>query len=257
MTDSFSFSRLESVWNFYHSRMMRQWMWILLALVLIYALGLLGTAIGSFGTVSLALTLLSYPVYFSPLVFAMRDRSLPLQLPATAGEKMAVMLLYCLVIIPLSVMAMWYSLEGIGGMLTGGLNVMAFQDAEIDRIVAEAGNGFPTYLRDAPLMRLSCEMVPTLVCLYTVLASRTRRVLKSVVSVFATLFALGFAGGIYGLVMAFRYPPLKNGANIEKNVEDFTGQLLQDVPLFSIAISAVLSLAFIFLIWRKLRRGQI
>lgn len=261
MKIEFSAERFGQVWDFYRPAIMRQWWGTVAAMFVIYMLALLARATDSMGLFTLTTTLLVVPYYVSPLAFAAyRDRAVQVLLPASGAEKATFMLLYTIVVFPLAIVAIWFSIEGLFSMVGIEGNVLNAFDGRIARDFdkLQIGN-----VRLFSFQRVVSELLPGLVCLYVVVSSRTQRVMKGIGGIVAAVVAEGFVGGVYGLWLGFKIASLHNfnGELDAAQVEDAALAIVRDTaPVVLTVVSVLLPLLLIVgivLTWRRIVNVQV
>lgn len=227
-----------------------------------YGLSLLATYMDvSLGLYTLAMFIISGTAYCGPLHFArFRDKAFAAQIPATAGERTAVVSLYSFVFIPAVIAAVWFLSMGIAAIFSDNYDVngyyithaLAGEDMEGLRAMAQN-------TRMALLQRLQ-DVVPIGVCLYVVICSRRSAVVHGLLGVVCALIAMSFLGGIYGIVLAFNAGLSDAMAGKEFNPEGFTESFTSGLPGM-VDVIAVVSLAalavMIWMIYRKFSRRRI
>lgn len=228
-----------------------------------YGLALLATYMDvSLGLYTLAMFIISATVYCGPLHFArFRDKAFAAQIPATAGERTAVVSLYSFVFIPAVMAAAWFTAMGVAAIFSDHYDVdgyymthiLADNDIEGLRAVARS-------TRMALMQRLQ-EVVPIGVCLYVVVCSRRSAVVHGLVGVVCTIIGMGILGGIYGLALAFRsgFHAAVDGKEFDPHVfaENFvTAELTGMVEVIAIG-SLVALVVIIMLLYRKFSRRRI
>ncbi len=256
MSDRFSFSRFEQVWQFYCPGIMRQWGWTAAAVAVLYMLALMARLMQSFVLYSVVSSLLVVPFYLGPIIFAVyRDRAMQVLIPASGYEKALFMLSYTLLILPLVMVAMWFSIEGFFGLFGVDGNVLgAFVDMAHKNLEGIGMDDVRLY----SFQRLASEAIPALTCLYVVVSSRGQRVLKGICGIAGSLMALGFVGGVYGFFLGIKIAGL-SGSDAE--IKDAAAGIITDTVQPAIAvISVALAMAFVVgvvLTWRRILKVQV
>lgn len=125
MNDNFSFSRLALVWRCYSPGMGKQLLLTGGLTLVAYLVSFMATqvvwGILLYGMMSYVTTI---TYCCGPLHFArFRDSSFDLQIPATPGERTAVMLGYTLVVVPGVMAAVWFGASFIAGFFTPDAHV--------------------------------------------------------------------------------------------------------------------------------------
>jgi len=257
MTDRFSYQRFDLLWSYYHPAIIRQWVWTIVAVLAFFLVGVLARYIESFTLFSLINTLLALPVYLGPLVFTLyNDRAMQIQLPATAGEKATFYIFHSIIIMPVAVLAIWLSLNGIYASLWGdGEGIYGY--FMVKMIESMANSGIEVMSFKLVVQRIFMELLPVAVTLYTVLSARTHRVIKGIGAAIGTLVAYGIVSGIVGFFTALtRIKTLENvpAENIDNEAVQMVTGLVSDLLFVLSLSSAVCFVLFIFLIYRKVKR---
>lgn len=165
----------------------------LLSQILIY-LG--GNELGIYYCLSSIVALL---IYFSPLVFARRDETLIAQLPVKAVEKWGFYMLFCLIIVPAIVEAIWFGLDfafkfcGIGVDLTKQMFDAVKINSDIFNPIAK------TILVIVSAIQTAMMIV---IVLYAVISANRHRVIKGLMTLVGTLVGIGIFSGILGAFVA-------------------------------------------------------
>lgn len=259
MTDKFSFQRIDQIWSFYHPAIIRQWMWTLIAVVALFLIAALARAIDSFGTFSLVNTMVCAPVYLGPLVFTYyNDRAMQIQLPATACEKASFYIFHSLIVMPVAVLTLWLSLNGLSALWGNGITIYDyFMDHLLDEFTSA---GISIMSPQFIIQRLFMELLPVSVTLYTVLAARSHRVIKGICAAIGTLIAYGILSGIVGFVAALTNVQMFTGSSEEicsdNRTVEFVTKMMSDLMLTLTVFSAITVVFFIYLIYRKVKRMQ-
>ncbi len=258
MTDKFSLHRLDLIWSYYSPAIMRQWRWTIVAISIMFGLALLARTIESTGLFSMVNTLLLFPVYLGPLVFTVYDdRSMQIQLPATAAEKATFYVLHSLVIVPLAVLALWISLNSLSGAIFGDGIYNYFMDTMLEDFTERGIEVLsPVFI----IQRLFMELMPVAVVLLTVLAARRHRVIKGIGAAIGTLLAYGVISGLTGFFVAFTEANHLetlgkmdfSGEEATQFVTDIMSRLLNILTCVTVVGLAVT----IVLIYRQVRRMQ-
>ncbi|MDE6334669.1 MAG: hypothetical protein K2L77_08500 [Muribaculaceae bacterium] len=261
MTDKFSFSRFDLIWAYYSPAIMRQWIWTIAAVIVMFGLILLARLFESVGLFSMINTLLFFPVYLGPLVFTIyNDRSMQIQLPATAAEKATFYILHSLVIMPAAVAGLWLSLNSLSGVMFGYDNGVYghFMSSVLDDFTH---SGIDLLSTSFIVQRMFMELLPVAVVLLTVLVARSHRVIKGVGAAIGTLLAYGVVSGVLGFFVAINEARhVAAVAAINDGGEEMALQVASEIlsRLLSIltVISGVSLVVCIILIYRCVRRMQ-
>lgn len=141
-------------------------------------------------------SIIPYMVYLAPLIFAKSgdSRIIERMFPALPSEKYIFYLSYVLIIIPI----ISYALP----LLTSWLYI------KIPTIQTEPLLSLSKIRFSMPVSMLILNILTStaesLTCLYTVMKSRSSRIIKGIVSVFLVQFGIGLIGGIYGFIGAMQ-----------------------------------------------------
>lgn len=256
MTDRFSFRRLELLCGFYHRRMLIQWLWSAIAIVLIYAMGMLGVAGESTSVISMAIMFVSYPVILSPFLFGGRDRTLELQLPVSTAERCVFMLGYCMVVFPLMAFMLWLLLESLFRAMCG-TSLWEYYSNVIHNLDIIGIFEHKSYI--IVIVRYFNDIWPTLLCLLVILSTRRRRMLKGALAVVASVFATGLTAGIAGFIMAINEMSVLK--EIPDNEDDLANEIIRGmsdtISTWSLYLCITLSVLFLILVCLKTARRRI
>lgn len=199
LTDNgFSWRRVGEVARFYYPLLRGQIIVYTLTSLFIAIMSLIPFGeVAQFGLFSLFWTALPLIFEVGPCIFARGGdtRIVERMIPARGSEKFTFIFLYLFVALPIMV----FALPEVAIRL-----YMCIPSIETPQMV--------------DLLTLRLDMTPTLVsvmnvagsvaaavtCLFVVYHSRTNRILKAVVAVFATKFAMAFFGAIWGFAFAFK-----------------------------------------------------
>lgn len=255
----YSMQGLGRAWCYYEPAMLRFSMWSALVVVLCFLLALAGTRLHSMQACSTAFTILSFPVYLSSIAFAIyRDRTPAIQLPLLASEKITVMAGFSFIIFPLAMLMLWMSLEGIASLFISGPSVY---QSFIDMALAKTGEyeqmAFAS-LQSAWYNRIGNDLLPTAVCLYVVIATRSQRIMKGVAAIVLTLVAIGIVSAIFTLFGVFHYMSDLEAGNF--NEQAFAVWIIEEVKYMMkvfFIVSPCLTALIIYMSWRKLKSVQI
>lgn len=261
-TDKFSATRCAAVWRFYSPGMTRHLILIGVATLICYLCELASTfgfdtfGMGIFTATNFALML----VYYSgPLHFArFRDRTLTLQLPATAGERTAVIMGYVLVAVPAVIAAVWFCASGTASFFTDHYNPTRCMMEYVSTMSNEAGLSLPGTTKFSVLQHFQ-DVIPTMVCLCCVMSSRRNAIVNGVAGIVVALIAMSFIGGIYGVFTAMTagLSDAMSGAefNPDKFLASFTSTLVYII--YSISVLAVATVMYTAIrIYRSFRHQQ-
>lgn len=260
MTDKFTFSRFDLIWSYYSPAIMRQWIWTIAAVIVMFGLVILARLTESTGLFSMVNTLLFFPVYLGPLVFTVyNDRTMQIQLPATAAEKATFYILHSLVIMPVAILVLWVSLNSLSGSLFGYENGMYgyFMSSIMDDLDR---SGIAVFSMSFIVQRLFMELMPVAVVLLTVLVARNHRVIKGIGAAIGTLLAYGVVSGIVGFVVALSEAVHLETVATGNDGDEFAAQVVTDIVgrlLNTLTvISAICLVATVIIIYRCVRRMQ-
>lgn len=198
----------------------------------------------SFIIYSMIGVLISMCVYTGGLMFARRNDSLLIQVPATVSEKSAFQIIYALLFIPVVIYGIWYAENLIGGMLIEGGNL-------------EQG------VRNAATLNLDLDITPSMVIatffntacqsafiillvLLVVLKSKKHRILLGILTPVAVLLIIGIIAGLYGFIASI--------CGLEKHVfinnpDDLSMLVIKEITTVGYVIDSVLIIASVCLCW--------
>lgn len=174
------------------------------------------------GIITLVWGILPFMVYLSPLVFARGgDARIVLHLvPATVPEKFTYYMFFLIIEIPVVVYAMPLLAAWIYTMLPSiqhpkVLFIQSFHVALAN--VVNIGNVLQMF-------------AITVCCFYFVMRCRTNRMLKGILSVFATQFVFGFIGAVYGFTQAMMSGVSNSGVGISQvDAVQFAESLIKEM----------------------------
>ncbi|MDE5875699.1 MAG: hypothetical protein K2G69_05390 [Muribaculaceae bacterium] len=258
-SDSFSFARVWALFTFYAPTLRRQ-MLIYFCVSFLLSLTLLipGDDEMRVAFFSIVFTVIGWMNYLSPLSMTARGRLsiIDTLLPVKASEKLVFFLLYFWIIIPCTLflspfLVEWWLLNN-QDILTPTINTMIGMQLHPSIIMW--------------MMNIWGAMWIILTCLYMVLYAKRNRAIYGIVGVVCVEIVLGFLGGIYGGIMAFK-KGLADGLagkesifNCESGQEkeiirDFTQNILES-PYMSIivVIEVVATITMLWALYRLLRK---
>lgn len=167
---------------------------------------------------------LSFMVYLAPLILARRgyDRIYERLIPATALEKLTFYLLYFLVVVPLATYLF---------PITADLILYRNPDLLSETMQKMEELRFD-YTSITPYSSMLQTALLVLVCLWTVVATRTSRMLKGILAVIGSMFGFGIYGGILGIATAIH----KIDAGVSLNNPDaLANAIIEEVANFNAA----------------------
>lgn len=247
MNDYFSFSRLALVWRCYSPGMGKQLLLTGGLTLVAYLVSFMATQVAwgilLYGMMSYvtAITYCCGPLHFARF----RDSSFDLQIPATPGERTAVMLGYTLVVVPGVMAAVWYGAAFVTGVFTSDAwvtsSVITRFMSNLDPGEAETVNGIFKYT----WLQNFQNAIPALVCLLCVVLSRRNKVLKGIIGIIVTYLTMSVAAGIFAFIKVLVDIKVKGVSD-----EEFFGSLdtMLAASLYIMAVAALVMLAFT--IWR-------
>ena len=146
---------------------------------------------------AIASTLMSMMFYLGPLVFADENsRQLAVLMPARASEKFTVIALWSFIAVPFVIGATWTVLW-IATMWTDtALPVWDLYKSALE-------SHLPGYVPFLYAFRVLQDLIPMVIVMWVVLASRRGIVAKAVLAAIGTLVALGLAGVIIGIFAVY------------------------------------------------------
>lgn len=247
MNDNFSFSRLALVWRCYSPGMGKQLLLTGGLTLVAYLVSFMATqvvwGILLYGMMSYVTTI---TYCCGPLHFArFRDASFDLQIPATPGERTAVMLGYTLVVVPGVMAAVWFGASSISSFFTPDAwvtsRVFSRFASSLNPDEHEAIGGL---LRYTWLQNIQ-NVIPALVCLLCVVLSRRNKVLKGIIGIIVTYLTMSVAVGIFTFIKVVIDIKI-NGMTDEEFFGSFHNILA--LALYSLVAAAIASV--IFTAWR-------
>lgn len=207
---------------------------------------------------SLCWMVIPYLFSLAPLILTKwgDNRIIERLIPASALEKFVFYMLYFLVAIPCST----HVLPLAANYLYSKIPLVSSEEM-IQIYKLQFSNPMPI-----KLINFTGAILPPVACLYFVLKSKTGRIIKGVLSVFGAQIFVGILGAIYGIVGVFNTgfdeTLMGKDANSQQ-VEQFTKELMQEMvskPIHTalvVSIIAISVIAFIYLIYRHLKKGNI
>lgn len=251
LTDNgFSWRRVGEVARFYYPIIRWQMIAYTLTSLFIALMSLMPFGqVAQFGLFSLFWTALPLIFEVAPCIFARGGdtRIVERMIPARGTEKFTFMFLYLFVAVPIMV----FALPELALRLY--MRIPSIQTPEMVGLLQLRFDRIPTFVN---LMNVSGTLAAAVTCLFVVYNSRTNRILKSVVAVFATQFAVAFLGAIWGISFALRKGfqdgmagcPASDGNKITEMVYDLMG-----TSPYLIAIT-VLTIAYcLMMLWLSYR----
>lgn len=260
--NKFSLRRACAVWRFYWPGAVSHSLIIAAVAVVCYCLGLAGTFVGSkgaFGFYAVASYILAFAIYLGPLHFArFRDKAFADQLPATAGERTAVMCVYSILYIPLVASLAWLLATGVAAIFTDNYSVT---DIYFNLSMQELNTiGIENYRSGYMFLQQLQTLIPIMVCLYTVVASRRSAATHGVVAVIGSLIAISIIGAVFGVIAAFQagVSNAVNGSDFDHQgfAAEFGARMIYIVYWIS-GIAVAVTIAAIAMIRRKIALRRI
>ncbi len=235
------------VWRCYSPGMSKELLLIGALTLVTYIVSFMATQVSwgilIYGMVSY-ITLMAYCC--GPLHFArFRDPAFELQIPATPGERTAVMLGYTLVAVPAVMAAVWFGASLIVSIFTPDAWVTprvvtrfmsALEPGELKAI-----NSMLKYT----WLQNTQNVIPALVCLLCVVLSRRNKVLKGIIGIIVTYLTMSVAVGIFTFIKVVIDIKI-NGMTDEEFFGSFHNILA--LALYSLVAAAIATV--IFTAWR-------
>lgn len=247
MNDTFSSKRLPMVWRCYSPGMSKELLLIGALTLVTYIVSFMATQVSwgilIYGMVSY-ITLMAYCC--GPLHFArFRDPAFELQIPATPGERTAVMLGYTLVAVPAVMAAVWFGASLIVSIFTPDAWVTP---RVVTRFMSALEPGelkaINSMLKYTWLQNIQ-NVIPALVCLLCVVLSRRNKVLKGIIGIIVTYLTMSVAVGIFTFIKVVIDIKI-NGMTDEEFFGSFHNILA--LALYSLVAAAIATV--IFTAWR-------
>lgn len=235
------------VWRCYSPGMSKELLLIGALTLVTYIVSFMATQVSwgilIYGMVSY-ITLMAYCC--GPLHFArFRDPAFELQIPATPGERTAVMLGYTLVAVPAVMAAVWFGASLIVSIFTPDAWVTP---RVVTRFMSALEPGelkaINSMLKYTWLQNIQ-NVIPALVCLLCVVLSRRNKVLKGIIGIIVTYLAMSVAVGIFTFIKVVIDIKI-NGMTDEEFFGSFHNILA--LALYSLVAAAIASV--IFTAWR-------
>ena len=238
VSDRFSWRRVGLVARFYYPRLRTQ--------IIIYPLtGILLTLLSIFAAVTggseiiwpVVSSIVGFMLMFGPVSLGSRKGlEIETTFPATGAEKSTFIILYAMIGIPLLLLLP----AAIGALLTPA-------DITADFFAAKAFDMRRQLIDSTYGMVIFDEAAPMITCLWAVMAVKKNRVLMGIVWAIACNFAIGIAGGIYGIYIVFTTGLSDGRANLPMaDPEAITGIVMDSINPFIMWISIVLAIYVIF-----------
>lgn len=250
--NSFSWHRVGMVGIFHRSQIRRQ---IIIYTAIVATLFILSALPGSFfGFIqSLEATVLGFMFYLGPIAFAYSSRVTETMLPARASEKFTFYLIYSLLIIPVVIYGGWTILWVCFQWID---NVVPFWSLGKKLLTTGA-----LEFVDKPIwwLNIFSALPPVVTALWIAVTAKSSPVLKSIVGVIGTLFAIGLISGIVGVVNALIEI---DAAKIADTSSDTIAETIKDGIIYNLiyvisicsVIYATIGLTFTY---RKIAHRQI
>ena len=175
-------------------------------------------------------------------------------LPATSGEKLVALSAYGLVILPVAVYAIaqvlvWITMFGVSCVYPYGSTVSFLYEMHTSLF----------------LLNLLSGMLPGVICLYTGICNPGKK-WKPALMAMLTLFALGVAGGLYGIILSVKrgfeagYAAAQTGsgpsqADIDELAQDIVTGMFPFVWVVCI-LSLILTGLFLYMSYRRIATRQ-
>ncbi len=235
------------VWRCYSPGMSKELLLIGALTLVTYIVSFMATQVSwgilIYGMVSY-ITLMAYCC--GPLHFArFRDPAFELQIPATPGERTAVMLGYTLVAVPAVMAAVWFGASLIVSIFTPDAWVTP---RVVTRFMSALEPGelkaINSMLKYTWLQNIQ-NVIPALVCLLCVVLSRRNKVLKGIIGIIVTYLTMSVAVGIFTFIKVVIDIKI-NGMTDEEFFGSFHNILA--LALYSLVAAAIATV--IFTAWR-------
>lgn len=235
------------VWRCYSPGMSKELLLIGALTLVTYIVSFMATQVSwgilIYGMVSY-ITLMAYCC--GPLHFArFRDPAFELQIPATPGERTAVMLGYTLVAVPAVMAAVWFGASLIVSIFTPDAWVTP---RVVTRFMSALEPGelkaINSMLKYTWLQNIQ-NVIPALVCLLCVVLSRRNKVLKGIIGIIVSYLTMSVAVGIFTFIKVVIDIKI-NGMTDEEFFGSFHNILA--LALYSLVAAAIATV--IFTAWR-------
>jgi len=260
-TDNFSWRRVGEVAHYYSPVINRQ-LTAYGAASLIFAILLLMPFNGLAQTGIFSVIYTAIPLIFmlAPIALAKSGdtRVVNRMLPAKASEKYLFLLIYFLVIIPITV----YALPELALWLY--TKIPAIQTEEMMGLIKLRLLNY-----DYPItmfMNVLSSVAAALTCLFVIEFAHHSRIIKAVVTVFGVQFAVGIMGAIYGVALVFQrgFEDGVNGTHLSEEqqanfVKDIMSDFMQATPylITVITILVIYTGLMLWLNYRTLRKRNL
>lgn len=246
-TDKFSIHRAMMVARYYWPSLYTVFLMVAGGMLMTIILLMLSHISFAFSMVAGAVSCVTgFIMYLSPLCLCRsRKPSIETLLPATAGEKSAVLVVFFLILLPLLTMipSIFCSKEMIRTLMQSNMELQLLDDVYQHKYMLGSFN----------------SMGPTAMCLYAVTAWPGRKS-KAVLMTLGVLLLLFVVGGTLGGWFAFKlgYEDAINGrnmANVEELTMEFGNMLAESMFYVSIGMM-VLTAVLVWLTYKKMLNRQ-
>lgn len=200
---------------------------------------------------SIFISIISMAMYLGPLVFAIGSSPMAeVMFPATKNEKAAMMTLYTFVVLPAAILA---------AALLATLFARIFVDG------ASLCNLNPTRQLLTPpisILQYASALLPTSVCLLSVVSYRRHRVLMPIVWTAVSLIASSLTAGIMAIVtvLGFKHEFISRIDHAAPQQEEITRlmfDIIMPVMWWYVAMTIIVTAVLIILAVRKIRDRQL
>lgn len=248
--NGFSWRRVMEVGRFYYPIFRPQMIVYPIASLFIALLSLMPFgAVAQVGLFTLSWSALPLIFEVAPCILARSGdtRIVERMIPARSSEKFTFIILYLLVAVPVMVFLMpelalrlYMKIPAI--QTEGMLDILKLRYCELPSVIN--------------LMNVAGSLATVLTCLYVVYQSRTNRILKSIVAVFAVKFGIGMFGAIWGLAFAINVG-IKDGMACAAprnpdQMEDMLYSMMGSSPYMTF-VTIVLILYCVLMLWLSYR----
>lgn len=204
---------------------------------------------------SMAMMFLAMMFYLGPLAFAdEKSRQLSVLMPARASEKFTVMALWCVIVVPLVIAASWTVMWVATLWVDTAVPLWEIYTSSIE-------NELRSFMPYAYSFRLIQDLIPMLVVMWVVLASRRGVVAKAVLAAIGTVVGLGISGVVIGVVAVALMLKLNAGSLDYLQGAGNSGEILSIMNAYSdgfvytaMAMLMIAIMVFnLFILWRCYR----
>ena len=241
LSDNFSWRRVWNVALFYGPAISKQLLIYAAATVVFFCLTLMPfNASAQVALFSMIWAAIGFMVEFAPIVLAKSGDSRIIErlLPATAAEKLTFFSIYFLLVVPF----VCYLLPHMSLYVYNSIPAIQ-TDAMLALIDIKHSN--PPQIM---VMNLLSTAAAIITCLYMVLFSKSNRIIKGILSVFAVNIGLGVLGAIYGMGAMFRLGYEQGVSGEQPDVKEIINSMSQSTG-YLVVVTVIIALFAAYMFW--------